>query len=741
MAHLPVLIKDLALILFAAGVVTLLFRKMKQPLVLGYILAGVLVGPATSLFPTITDIENIKIWAEIGVIFLLFGLGLEFSFKKLFRVGGSALITALIEITSMLLLGFFCGKLLGWSNTDSFFLAGILSIASTTIIIRAFDELGVKNQKFTQNVFGVLVIEDLVAVVLLVALTTISIGRQVEGLEMVSSVIQLGFFLILWFLAGIFLIPTFLKKVKSLMSEETLMIVSLGLCLMMVMVASGAGFSPALGAFIMGSILAETTEAEKILRSTESIKNFFGAVFFVSVGMLIEPKMIIHHWNPVLVITLVLLAGKVVSVVTGSLVAGQSLKPSIQTGMSLAQIGEFSFIIASLGLTLGVTSDFLYPITVAVSAITTFTTPYMVRFSEPTFQWVSKKMPPTWKEQLESYSVGAQTISAADDWKLLLRSYTWRVIGNSVIVIAIFLLSINFLHPFFIAQISRLFHASVLTVMTALLFAAPFLWALAVAKSHRKSFEVLWKQKKYRGQIIVLELSRIYIAILLVTFLLIQFSSSSWAVVTPLLAISAGMILFRHRLQKVYHLLENKFLANLRSREEQDAQSSPVLAPWDAHIAHFHITPNLACIGKTLAELSVRENYGVTIALIQRGQERITAPGRDVQLFPHDRVAVIGNDEQLDKFKQLVTPPVFSASDEIEVSDYSLHKVILPRSSPYIAKSIRESGLREATQGLVVGIERKGQRILNPDSNIQFEPDDLIWIVGDAKRIRKLGTA
>ncbi len=439
MLHLPHLIADLGLILAAAGVTTLIFKKIRQPLVLGYIIAGLLVGPHISLIPTVGSSEDITIWAEIGVIFLLFSLGLEFSFKKLIRVGGSASITAVVEVIGMLGIGYVAGQILGWSTMDSIFLGGILSVSSTTIIIRAFDELGIKTQKFASLVFGVLVIEDLVAIVLLVLLSTLGVSQQFAGEEMLVSVLKLCFFLVLWFLAGIFLLPTFLKYTRGLMNDETLLVVSLGLCLLMVIVATEAGFSPALGAFIMGSILAETTQAERIEHLIKSVKDLFGAVFFVSVGMLIDPEVLWRYGGAVVAISLVTVVGKLVSTSAGALLSGQPLKQSIQAGMSLAQIGEFSFIIATLGLTLNVTSDFLYPIAVAVSALTTFTTPYLIRLSEPLYTHLEKRLPARWAAGLNRYHSDTQVVVTLSDWKTVLRSYILTMVTHTVILFSIIL--------------------------------------------------------------------------------------------------------------------------------------------------------------------------------------------------------------------------------------------------------------------------------------------------------------
>ena len=373
MGHLPDLIRDLALILMAGAITTLIFKKIKQPLVLGYIIAGFLVGPHVNFIPTVADNANIEILAEIGVIFLLFTLGLEFSFKKLMRVGGAASITAFVEIAFITVAGYFAGKWMGWSMMDSLFLGGMLASSSTTIIIRAFDELGIKTKQYARIVFGVLVVEDIVVILLMVLLSTIAVTKQFEGSEIIFTVAKLLFFLALWFIAGIFLLPTLLKKAKSLLDEETLLILSIGLCLGMVVLATQVGFSAELGAFIMGSIIAETTSAEKVEHVTKPVKDLFGAVFFVSVGMMIDPQAIMQYGWPVVIVTLLTLFGKLFSTTLGALLSGQPLKQSVQVGMSMAQIGEFAFIVATLGLSLGVISDFLFPVAVGASAITTFT--------------------------------------------------------------------------------------------------------------------------------------------------------------------------------------------------------------------------------------------------------------------------------------------------------------------------------------------------------------------------------
>lgn len=738
MSHLPVLIIDLALILAAAGITTLLFKKIKQPLVLGYILAGLLVGPHVDFLPTVTDNASIHIWAEIGVIFLLFSLGLEFSFKKLVKVGGSASITAVVEVVSMLTIGFFAGLAMGWSTMDSIFLGGILSVSSTTIIIRAFEELNVKHKKFAGLVFGVLIVEDLVAILLLVLLSTLAVSQQFAGVEMLTSILKLCFFLVLWFIGGIFLIPTFLKKTRKLMNDETMLIVSIALCLLMVLLAVKVGFSAALGAFIMGSILAETTQAEHIEHLTKSVKDLFAAIFFVSVGMLIDPSIIIDYAIPILIITMATVVGKFLSSGLGALISGQPLKTAVQTGMSLAQIGEFSFIIATLGLSLKVTSDFLYPIAVAVSAITTFTTPYLIKASEPFYDFLERKLPRKWVAGIQRYSSSTAGITTLSDWKVLLRAYTTNTVIHAVILIALVFLGSRYLQPFITEHIINGDRGIIISLILTLVLMAPFLWALSIRRMQRHAYSHLWLNKKYtRGPLIALEVLRIALGTFFVAFLIFQFYDTLVATFTAMGIIVAGIFVFSRKLQHFYDRLENRFLGNLNARQAQHAQ--PEILPWDTHLTELIVSPDSALVGQTLVDLAVRERYGINIALIERGKRMIPTPSRDERLYPHDKVLIIGSDDQLATIKPLFEGPrEVNEEYNFPKNEMTLQKVVINSQSPIYKQSIRDSGIREKSQGLVVGIERAGIRILNPDSNLVFENEDIVWIVGNHKKIPEL---
>lgn len=739
MSHLPKLIEDLALILAIAGIITLLFKKLKQPVVLGYILAGLLVGPNVSWLPSVSDRQGVQVWADIGVIFLLFSLGLEFSFKKLVKVGSTAGIAGIFEISCMIGLGYLTGKLLGWPTMDCIFLGGIIAISSTTIIIRAFDELGVKAQKFAGVVLGILVIEDLVAVLLMVLLSTIAVSQTFEGGQMIQSVLKLLFFLSLWFISGIFLLPTFFKWVKRLISEETLLVISLGLCLLMVVVATYTGFSAPLGAFIMGSILAETTQAEKIEHLIKPVKDLFGAVFFVSVGLLIEPPMLVKYALPVGILTLIVIFGKTISVTIGTLLSGQPLKQALQSGMSLSQIGEFSFIIASLGLTLKVTSEYLYPIAVGVSVITAFTTPYMIRLADPLYYWLDKRLPLKWRTALNQYSTGAQTIQVESDWKIVLRSYLTITLVNSVIVIALILLSGRFLLPLVRGYMTSEMLAAFITCFITLICIAPFLWALAIRRIHSFAYANLWLDKKYNhGPLVLLEVIRNMLLVVLVGFLVDRLFSAMVALFAVLPVIVIVLLIFSRRLNSFYSRIEKRFLSNLNDRENVAAQGSHDLSPWDAHLAYFTIPPESPVIGQTLLQLAWREKFGVNVASIERGKRTIYVPTRDIMIHPHDKMAVIGTDVQLETFRTVVEAEAGDGEYIPHKDDIILNKLIVDNRTDLRGKSIRESGIREIAHGLVVGIERNGDRILNPDSSTIFEWDDIIWIVGERKMIQRL---
>ena len=731
--HLEPLISDLGLILLTAGVAVLLFKKIKQPLVLGYLIAGFLAGNHFDFFPSVKDLKSVEVWAEIGIIFLLFSLGLEFSFKKLMKVGGTASITAITQIISMVFIGFAVGHWMGWAKMDSLFLGVMLSISSTTIILKTFDELGVKAQKFAGNVIGALIVQDILAILMMVLLSTIAVSQQFSGTELLQSILKLLFFLTIWFVGGIFFIPTLLKRAKNLLTDEMMLIISLALCLLMVILASSVGFSPALGAFIMGSIIAETTQAEHIEHLVKPVKDLFGAVFFVSVGMLINPNTLYEYALPVAILTFVTIIGQSISATAGALLSGNPLKQSIQTGMSLSQIGEFSFIIATLGTTLNVTSDFLYPVVVAVSAVTTFTTPFMVKLATPFSIYMEKKLPRRWVKKIERYSANAQSIKSVSNWQVVIRAYLTQVIIHSVIIVAVILLSSKYLLPF--VEGSKFGHA--LGALITLVIISPFLWALSLRRVAVKEVEILMRERKYRGPIIMMILLRMLLSLFYIGFLLDNFFSPGIAFIALIVAVAA-YILFPKRLNAQYYKIESHFLKNFNAREIIKAKRRRSdLTPWEGHMTTFDLAKASNLAGKSLEELRIREELGINIAFIKRGEIMINIPGRTERLFPGDELCVIGTDTQVREFKKYLDHHEAAAPPKVAETQIVLRQLDLTNEE-YIGKSIRESELREKTSGLVVGIERRGRRILNPDSQLILEKDDILWIVGDKKLLAKL---
>ncbi|RZK11762.1 MAG: sodium:proton antiporter [Flavobacterium sp.] len=726
--HLQPLITDLGLILMTAGVAVLLFKKIKQPLVLGYLIAGFLAGSNFDFFPSITDHKSVEVWAEIGVIFLLFSLGLEFSFKKLMKVGGTASITAITQIICMVFIGFSVGHWMGWNTMDSIFLGATLSISSTTIILRAFDELGVKGKKFAGIVFGALIVEDIVAIIMMVLLSTIAVSQQFSGMELIQSVFKLIFFLTLWFVGGIFFVPTLLKKAKNLLTDEMLLIISIALCLLMVILAANVGFSPALGAFIMGSIIAETTQAEKIEHLIKPVKDLFGAVFFVSVGMLINIDTLVEYALPVVIITLVTIFGKAFSSTIGALLSGQPLKQSVQTGMSLAQIGEFSFIIATLGMTLGVISNFLYPIVVAVSAITTFTTPFLIKYSTNFSDKLERTLPVKWVKAIDKYSTNTEAIKSVSDWQMVLRANMTQIVIHSVIIVAIILLSSEYILP--LVESSQFGNA--IAALITLIVLSPFFWALSLRRVAAKQVQVLMKERKYRGPIIMIVLLRMLLTLFYLGFLLNTFFSPEIALIALVIAVAVYFI-FPKKLNGQYHKIENHFISNLNAREIVKAgRSRQDLTPWDGHMTTFEIAKESNIAGKTLAELQLREQLGVNIAFIRRGEVMINIPGRNERLFPGDEICVIGTDNQVQEFKVYLDKHEIEIPEKIAETDIVLKQIEL-KNEEFIGKSIRESQIREKTKGLVVGIERNRKRILNPESHLILEQFDILWVVGSKK--------
>lgn len=747
MSELAPLINDLALILICAGIMTLVFKKLKQPLVLGYIVAGFIASPHIPFTPSVVDSASIHTWSEIGVIFLLFALGLEFSFKKLMKVGGPAVISACTIILCMILVGVFVGWSFGWKHMDCIYLGGMLAMSSTTIIYKAFDDLGIRQQRFAGLVLSILILEDILAIVLMVMLSTMAVSQNFEGGEMAYSILKLLFFLILWFVVGIYLIPLFLKRTRNLMSDETQLIVSLAFCFGMVVVASKVGFSPAFGAFIMGSILAETIESEHIEKLVAPVKDLFGAIFFVSVGMMVDPYMIMEYISPILAIVAAILVGQTLFGTGGVLLSGQPLKIAMQCGFSLTQIGEFAFIIASLGVSLGVTSSFLYPIVVAVSVITTFLTPYMIRLSVPAYHVVDRCMPLRWKRLLERYAAGVQPVNHQNNWRSLVTAIVRIAAIYSVLSVAVTGVSLHLLVPFLEDTLGGFWGRLLGAVLTIALI-APFLRALIMKKNRSVEFRALWADSRFNhAPLLSLILLRIVIAVAFVVYVIEHLFKASVALMVGIAIVVVLLMIFSRFLKKQSISLERVFVQNLRSKDmrkeylgEKQPEYAGRLLDRDLHLSDFVIPADSLWAGRTLQELDLGRKYDVHVASIIRGTHRINIPGGENRIYPNDTLQVIGTDGQLAIFSaQAEKVKNQVAEDDFEKREMYLKQFAVDADSPFCGRTIKESGIRNRFHCLVVGVESVDDGSLRtPDVNVALRKGDILWVVGEKDNLLRL---
>lgn len=746
MAEIPNLIEDLALILVVAGIVTLVFKKLKQPLVLGYIVAGFLVSPHMPYIMSVVDKGDIHTWADIGVMFLLFSLGLDFSFKKILKMGMAPVIAALTIIFSMMTLGILVGHSFGWNRMDCIFLGGMLAMSSTTIIYKAFDDLGLRQQRFASLVMSVLILEDVLAIVMMVMLSAIASGNNPDSGEMLGSILKIGFFLVLWFVVGIFLIPLFFRKTRKLMNSETMVIVALGLCCLMAVLSTKVGFSSAFGAFVMGSIIAETVEADKIIKLVEPVKNLFGAIFFVSVGMLVEPKVLVDYAIPILVLVLTILLGQGIFGTAGFMLSGQSLKNAMRCGFSMAQIGEFAFIIASLGLSLGVIGKFLYPVVVAVSVITTFLTPYMIRFAEPCYNHIEKRLPKKWVRRMNHVGNAHQNSTEEENaWKVLLRKMLINTAIYGILSTAVVTLMLTFVLPLCRNMLGHWPGNAVCGLLTVLMI-SPFLRSMVMKNVHSDEFRQLWTESLLnRLPLIFTMIVRVAIAAMFIFYIVNYLTRFKEALMITIAGVALVAMVLSRRLKHRSIKLERLFIKNLRSREiaeQVNGERRPLfegrLLDRDIHIGDFDIPEDSTWIGRTLKDLQFRNRFGVHVSSILRGSLRINIPNGRQIIFPGDRISVIGSDEQLKNFSQAIANELIPEDPEIEKREMKLRKFILSDGTPFIGKTLADSGIRDRYGCMVVGVEEGQENLTLVDPQRKFEKGDIIWLVGEEADLEKV---
>ena len=729
----------------------MLFKWLKQPLVLGYIIAGLLIGPYFPWFPVINDHHSVETWSEIGMVFLLFAIGLEFSFKKLKKQAGTVGITALTELVSMCFIGFVLGKLLGWSQMDSIFLGAMLSMSSTTIIAKAFEDLKMKGEKFTGSVIGVLVVEDLAAILIMVILSTLAVSTALDGRELMFSMLRLVFFLLVWYVGGVFLIPTILKWSRKFMSEETLTVFAVGLCFFMVWLANRAGFSSALGAFIMGSILAETIEAEMIHKLTTPIKNLFGAVFFVSVGMMVNPAILVQYWWQILVITVVVVVLKSLSSGLGMLLSGDNLRNSVRAGMCFGQIGEFSFIIATVGMSFGVIDDFLYPIIVSVSIITTFLTPYMIKAGDPLYNWIERKVPDSWTSFFKNKE---KSIKEKNGKMLTIRNFFIgqfkSVVIYSALVFALMLLCFSLFAPLVVSERLPLFFNTIISLAITLLLTSPLIWALGF--KHDLDDETVRKVTENKAGRVVVRLNyliRFMLAWFLASVIMRHFMNVSfWRsigvqmddIIMSVVASLAYLLLMRgiSPAMKWYERIEQRFLDNFNKRQSLQSFVVPDILQENFTLSKMTLSAKSHYSGISIRNSDFYEKYGVSVVCVDRGDEVIDLPRRDFVLFPMDEVTFLGTEEQLGKLRPLVDVEDEVLIKERPESDMDIHSSVVSENSRYIGVSLHDSDFRNRFNSLVIAVERDDEFFLNPKSSFVFQLGDRVWFIATESNTKKM---
>ncbi len=746
MDALPSLISDLAVILMLAGVMTLIFKRIGQPVILGYILAGIIAGPSLNFFE-ITDTENIKTWADIGVIFLLFSIGLDFSFKKLFKMGGTVFITAFTIIFGMMTVGYFTGRLIGWDHMSCLFLGGMMAMSSTTIIIKTYEDLGLMKRQFAGLVIGVLIVEDLFAVVLMVLLSTLAISSNIEGGAIAMDIVRLFAFLLIWFACGIYILPTFFEKMRKWLSDETLVVLSVALCLSMVLLATKTGFSSALGAFVMGSLLGETMQQKRMEQLVKPLKDLFGAVFFVSVGMMIDPSGLLNNWLPILLISVVVILGQSFFGTIGMIFSGQSLKVAMQSGFSLVQVGEFAFIIAQLGENLKVTSSSLYPTIVTVSAISTFFTPFIIKRTDWAYEKFTTKCPPRILNVLSrlSFTPKASSHIVNSETKKLLKSVAMVLVFYLTIIFFIIFFGIKYLHPFLSEIIGRDFTARIVTAIITIGAMAPFMRAVLV-KKNRTIRRLMKETDTNKGLLIGVIVLRIFICVGLVGVVLSSLFQLQWILLLGIAVLTLGVIIFNKQIKHRSIAMEKHFIDNLNAKENKEntqqgqeryQRVKKSLLERDLHLSEFTVSPESPNSGKRLMDVKLRQTYGINIVSITRGNRHINIPDGKEQLYPGDVIVVVGTDEQLKHFDEDIS----QRQNEIPASsdgEMVLEQLVLSEKSSFVGKTIMNSYVRERYRCMIVGMEREGENLVNPSINEALRAGDILWLVGEHDNLDQL---
>lgn len=737
------LIKDLALILILAAISTVVFRRIKLPVVLGYIVAGFLASPYFAFLPDIVNAENIEFWAEIGVIFLLFSIGLEFSLKKLLQSGGGAFVTTLILVTGMLALGFMVGKLMmGFDTKNSIFLGGMLCTSSTSIILKTLTDLKMMQRRYVPVMFAVLIIEDLVAVVLLVILSSVAEDR-VNGGEILQSVLKLTFFLIVWFVVGIYLVPSIFKRFKRLISDESMLVLVIGLCFMMALAADQLFSSAELGAFVMGSILAGTVEGKRIERIIAPIKDLFGAIFFISIGMMVNPEVIVNNIGTILLLAVVVIVGMITFGTFGMLVTGQPLKIAMEAGFTLTQIGEFSFIIAKFGKSHNVLSDEILPVIVAVSVITIFTTQFFVKGATPAYEFVSAHLPEGVKRRLDGYSSQAGHTESGEVrtiWGDVIKRYLIKLAVYGAMTIATIMVMTGYVLPVLNDKLGAPW-GDLVSAAGSLFIISPFLYAIITPSVKRSELDRLLELsgKVSYVPIVVMTVISIMVTMMAIIATLGNIFSARVTAIASAVLLLVGVLLFRPVLKRRLDSLENRFIGNVNATENRRTGHGNNLVS-DLHLAYMVVGYGCPFVGEKLRNADLRRRYNVNLVNIERNGTLHPVPSGDTRIFPGDILGVIGTEEQIRDFL-----PVVEAAGTITetTGEAQFIHFELPGESPLTGKTLLEGRLREDYGALLVAVQRgegDSADYLQPTPNLTFTAGDVLWIVGDPDRLKPLHT-
>jgi len=733
-------VNDLAIILITAGICTVICRALKQPLILGYIIAGFIISPNLGIFG-ISSQEAVEQWSDIGIIFLMFGLGLEFSFKKLMAAGSQAIVTALSKFLGVFVIGFLIGQALGWTSMESIFLAGLLSMSSTVVVIKTYEDFGLKKEPYSGIVFGTLVVEDMIAIMLMVLLSTLAVSNNFSGGEMLLNFGKLIFFLVLWFVVGIYVIPSLLKRTGKYLSDEILLVISLGLCFGMVALATRSGFSSALGAFMMGSILAETIENEKIMKLITPIKDLFGAIFFVSVGMMIAPAQIAAHWWIILVLALTVVLTHVLFVILGIVLAGGNLRNAVYSGFSLAQLGEFGFIIAGVGVGLGVMRDFIYPVIIAVSVLTIFTTPYTIKLAGPVYKWLQRILSPGLLAKIDRKDSSERRSKAEkSEWKKVITAFVIRVLVYGVLLSAIMILSGKFLDNIvsgLLPDISTPLHNTI-CILTTLFVMAPFLFGL-VSRNHKSQASIkklLAEKRSNSWPLVGLDVTRIFIAMGFILSVISHYAKlSGWVIIVLLIAGFIMLVITRNFLKR-YQTLETRFLRNLNDKEETVRKLRPVtasvkqsLGSYDVHIEEMTVAQESSWVGRKLKDLPLREKSGANIIKITRGAKNYTIPDGNTVIYPGDKLFAVGTGEQLNAMQALLRSSNTGYICEADNS-FKVEPVTLTEDSYLTGQSLHNLNLR-SYGCMIISMLRDDNFVTNPKPDTVFHAGDIVWLAGD----------